>query len=984
MASSSPSPKLVKSTALAKVQALTARVQALVPTLTSDLSPVTLYQPLNDEITWGTGLAGPGNVFIGGTGGTSAITLQPTVGVWVAPDVLGNGQEYQVQVEVMAPGGGAGGGNATTGGGGGGGGEYASENYTVVPGRSYVWVVGPAVMSGTNVGASAAPGLSGQPAIFDLLGTGLPGGVYAHGGQAGDQAAAGTGGMGGSGSSNSIHYDGGDGGTVASGTGSDYPLAFAGESGLWWNGGGLGVVRAWYMMCDDLPRGSAGTGLSDFSGNGGDGTILRLQGTDSFYFRPNPAPAQVPTLTSMAGEIATNATQAGFNASTPVNTLTQASANVSLPPIGFAGLDACTISAWVQQSPQDGGTWSNTAPGSWGTIAASAAGSAYTGSGNIRGFALGLINRGTASNPSWTVQWKVGNNTVSRVECATGILNPSAWNQVVATFNAGDMALYVNGTEVASGTASITQIPGSGFDVSLFSSPDSPHLGGYFGYMSGLWLATDALNPAGVSEAYGSSPATGGAGGGASGGAGGTGGIGSTPSGAAGGDGGTPGTVPADQAQWTTAGTAGIEGGNGGSTNFGTPGDTGAGGGGGGSLSGSFTGGTTQVSFTSAASYNGTDAQAGAAAGLLYSPNQQGTSSVLFTGAGTADAATGAKNTMMLINPDVYKVLGIFPNPAAPEFFTTYDAVQLSLTVFNANPGNPVPVILEVSYSYDYALPTAYTGSTITASLGTLVIPAGAASATMDLSLTGLMAAMNGDSGYPRLPGAIILGPGDAPTYEAYGQPASPAFACQVYGPGALGPGGESLAPYLTMAYAVNGGLSAGSPGAVGGIWVSYVNTEAIPVGGINSFAVTDLAGNQWASGYTGPVTAFQPGTSPAVPETWHVVGQPGQPAFLSGWANAGGSLASLQFACTADGKVHIIGVITSAAMSATQFMTLPATGYRPAVSQDFAAGFHTSTGYTQGAFLRVTPAGACSVINATTSTGVVLVNVLIPLAPSS
>lgn len=976
MASSSPSPRLVKSTALAKVQALTARVQALVPTLTSDLAPVTVYQPLCDEITWGTGLAGPGNVFIGGTGVNSAVTLYPTVGVWVAPDVLGNGQAYQVQVEVIAPGGGAGGGNAITGGGGGGGGEYAAEpSYTVVPGKSYVWVAGTAPTGGVNVGQSVAPGIDGQPTVFDLLGNTLPNGVYAHGGQAGDQVATGTGGAGGTGSPNTIHFNGGPGATVAAGIGSDYPIAFADETSLWYNGGGLGTIAAWYMMCDSIQLGSANSDLSDFSGNGLDGTITRLAGAGSFYCRPNPAPQQVPTLTSPAGSVATNATVAGFNAAIALNSLTQTSANVSLPPVGFGNVSACTISAWIQRSPQAGGVWGNTATGSWGTIAANCAGSAYTGSGNITGFAFGLIQRGTPSNPSWTVKFKVGNNSFSAIECAQGVLNPASWNQVVATFNAGAMSLYVNGSLVASGTASIATIPATGTDISLLSSPDAAHIAPYFGYMSGVWLATDALNATGVSEAYGSSPATGGAGGGASGGSGGTGGIGGTPAGAAGGSGGTPGTVPAQEAQWTTAGNTGVTGGNGGTTNFGASGNTGAGGGGAGALSGSFTGGTTQVPFTTAASYCGTDA--GAAAGALFNPNQEGTNSVLFTGASTTDSASGAKNSMLVINPQLYKVMGIYPNPAAPDFLTTYYAAQVSLTVFNANPGSPVPVILEVGFSYDSALPVAYTGNTIAYSLGTLVIPAGAQSATMDLSLTKLLAAMNGAIGYPHLPGAIIIGPGAAPTYEAYGAPCSPAFNCQVYGPGALGPGGESLAPYLTVAYAVNGGLASGSAGAVGGIWLSYVNTEAVPVAGINAFAVADAAGNQWAQGFTGQVTAFQPGTSPAVPDAWRPLAPSG------GWVNAAGGLSQLQYKKTAANEVWIYGVINSAGMTSATFATLPA-GYIPGFGDDYGVNFHTSTGYTQGAYLRVMTSGALSIVNATTSTGVVLISQQIPLDTTS
>jgi hypothetical protein len=960
-------------------QSLAARVQALVPTLTTSLSPVTAYQPLPTAVTWGTNVSGTGNVLLGGTGDNQSVPAFPLLGVWVAPDANGDGSDYQVQVECFGGGAGGGGGSTTTGGGGGGAGEYAAEpSYAVKPGKSYVWVVSDVSSGGSAVAGAVTPGVSAGPTIFDLLGVGLPGGVTAHGGIAGDAVATGEGGRGGTGSANTVHCNGGNGGTVVSGIGSDDPAALSSNPALWANGAATFQPAAQYMMCDVIPLNSGNTVLSDFSGSGLDAAIDYLAGSGSFYTRSNPAPVQVPTFTSAAGSAVTNATAKGDNGTIPVASLTTTTAVITLPPIGLANVGACTISAWIAQSPQAGGVFSDTAPGSWGTIAANARGKAYSGSGNITGFALGLINKGTASAPSWVAEFKVGDASNSHVTSAQGLLNAGAWNHVVATFHAGAMALYINGSLVASGSASISVIPASGHDVAIGASPDGPHVAGYFGYLSNVWFGTDALNATGVAEAFGAVPAQGGAGGGASGGSGGAGGNGASSSGATGGAGGTPHAVGASIAQWTTGGSAGAAGSNSATDNATSFAATAGGGGGCGSTPSPGAGGAATFGFTSAASYNGTDANGGTASGALYNPGQQGTNSLLFTGAGPNDYATGAKNSMLVLDPSLYTLLGFTPDPSLTFFDVSNYVTQVSLTVFNANPLNPAPVILEVSYSFDTVLPGSYTGSTIQQSLGQLVIPAGAASATMDLTQTGFYDSLIGLN-YPDRAGAIILGPGASPTFEAYGQPTAQAFNCEVYGPGSAAPDGSSVAPFLTLTYSA---LAAGSPppdyaapGAPGGLYVTYVNPAGVAVAAVEAFAVTDPGGNKFAQGFTGTITPFQPGATPAKPETWH------KPvSLLNGWTQQS---PAFQYRMNAEGNHLIVrGIISSGAMTGTTFYTLPDSNYWPtsATGVDFGVTFHTSTGYTQAAFGRIDTSGNISIINATTGTGAVVFDADIPL----
>jgi hypothetical protein len=100
----------------------------------------------------------------------------------------------------------------------------------------------------------------------------------------------------------------------------------------------------------------------------------------------------------------------------------------------------------------------------------------------------------------------------------------------------------------------------------------------------------------------------------------------------------------------------------------------------------------------------------------------------------------------------------------------------------------------------------------------------------------------------------------------------------------------------------------------------------------------------------------------------------------LHGWTNQGGGLYTCQYKMIDRNTVWLIGVISSASMSNVQFMTLPASLSPQNTGGDYPLGFHTGTGSGQGAFLRVSTTGACSIINSNTSTGAVAFNTKIPL----
>lgn len=65
--------------------------------------------------------------------------------------------------------------------------------------------------------------------------------------------------------------------------------------------------------------------------------------------------------------------------------------------------------------------------------------------------------------------------------------------------------------------------------------------------------------------------------------------------------------------------------------------------------------------------------------------------------------------------------------------------------------------------------------------------------------------------------------------------------------------------------------------------------------------------------------------------EDWHLVGNPGEPSFISPWVNYGGGYNPAGFYIDAFGRVHLRGRIKPSVGTATgQIYTLPP-GYRPA-----------------------------------------------------
>jgi hypothetical protein len=121
------------------------------------------------------------------------------------------------------------------------------------------------------------------------------------------------------------------------------------------------------------------------------------------------------------------------------------------------------------------------------------------------------------------------------------------------------------------------------------------------------------------------------------------------------------------------------------------------------------------------------------------------------------------------------------------------------------------------------------------------------------------------------------------------------------------------------------GGFIGSGVGADGKI-VIVLNT-AVPqmIGGISAIAnQADAGGNTLALGFTGPITAIAPGSSPAIPETWHVV------TLDTGWTAVGDGI---QYRLNADGTVQCFGAATHAAFTGGTVINSSnpvATVYRP------------------------------------------------------
>jgi hypothetical protein len=415
---------------------------------------------------------------------------------------------------------------------------------------------------------------------------------------------------------------------------------------------------------------------------------------------------------------------------------------------------------------------------------------------------------------------------------------------------------------------------------------------------------------------------TGGCGGGGSGGSGNAGGSGAksvSGTGAAGGGAGPGG------------GVAGGAGGNSAAT--GTDGGTpGAGGGGVGAATAA-----GQVVFTYSPTFSGTYYGSDALGGNADN-RYAAIGNTMFQGGQQSGGGDflGTMTSLMILPSSV----------AADLAAVTVDTVRLTMT--NLTSWNSTGLTVQLGYSAATAMPASFDGVTGVSAGQTYPVPMSAAH-VQDVSDT-------------------LAGPLKAGTAKALVLGTVPAFDTDYYG--SFAGAGQAGAPVLTVIGHTGAAQVHGGDGGDGTVTITYV-TPGVALAGMMPAAATDDAGNDFAAGFTGDVTAFQPGSSPANVETWHT------PGLSNNWAST-----TIQYKRMPFSAVWVLGVLDPSGVTggfpSTAF-TLPA-GYRPASTQDHAAGFHTATGASSGIFFRIASAGTVQVINGATTSGVLVLDFFLAL----
>ena len=879
-------PKLSVSTAQSKANTVSARLDALVPNIASDLSPSLAYLPAATVEVSKDGTSAGSNDF-----------------GWTAPDI-NNGQPYTVQVECYGAGGGGGGGGAVSiaGGGGGGGGEYACEPlYPVVPGEVYSYYAGQGGVKGlsskplANGSVNGLPGFTGTATRFDSRGKGLTGGVVANGGQGGDQLGIGVSGRGGTGSGNSIHFDGGTGGTSSSGIQSDNPvLGFP---------SGLAHTYCWYRL-DDA---AGSTAAADFSSQRTQSTnLVKQAGAIVGPVSSQAAPLQTPFGPSAnwwggasPGETMGNCWEFAHNGTSGFIGGFQAGS------FSYgANLTNFSVSAWIK------GAVGASRASDWqdGTHTSSVI---FT---NRNLFVPSSPGLSLTLNypPSGASQLNLGivqSNGTSQTVTAAG---PSAvdgnWHMITATCStAGNVVLYIDGAAVQTTACTLSSV-GGGTSIHIGYN-GSTNAYGFKGFMSNVYFTSAPLTSAYVAAAFGSAAATGGSGGGASGGSAGTGNNGAAAVGTAGGAGGASAAASSSVNHGSGAGGAG------GNQNVaGTVGTLTipfAGGGGGAGTTTSAVPNEFQVtlSCSMSASYAGLDAPGGES-GSLYTVSADPLAStsnpwysaaavkspICYTGGAAAAPFKGTMNSLLTF-PSLANVNGN-QSGGAVSYLSNAAAWAIQKVYLTLTIESPSACNINIGGWNSNAIIAAVDSDTTLAAWGyggvsslVLDVPAGTPGrqVTFDLSGTSYAASMvshaqsNGFSqnGQALQGVGLLLGTltGSA-TYQgnihgAWNADDAPDWNCIFHGADANNPG---LSAQLTLTYTpASPTLVAAGNGAPGYIVISYLDPRGTPVATVLPQAETDTKGNALGAGFTASApnyNVWNPSTSPPslTLETFHKV----------------------------------------------------------------------------------------------------------------
>lgn len=156
-----------------------------------------------------------------------------------------------------------------------------------------------------------------------------------------------------------------------------------------------------------------------------------------------------------------------------------------------------------------------------------------------------------------------------------------------------------------------------------------------------------------------------------------------------------------------------------------------------------------------------------------------------------------------------------------------------------------------------------------------------------------------------------------------------PNFNLSYYGFFTGDSGDNDHCPMLSVSGTTGTGSNSAGDGADGQVKITYTSGTVLTTA-VSAVAGTDANLNQFAAGFTGQITALQPGVAPSIPETWHSTG-----ALSNSWARTGGFFF---YRLTAENELQlsatIIGPSASTVNNVTIF-TFPV-GYRPLSNHSF------------------------------------------------
>lgn len=167
-------------------------------------------------------------------------------------------------------------------------------------------------------------------------------------------------------------------------------------------------------------------------------------------------------------------------------------------------------------------------------------------------------------------------------------------------------------------------------------------------------------------------------------------------------------------------------------------------------------------------------------------------------------------------------------------------------------------------------------------------------------------------------------------------------------------PGGAGAGAGWTS---VAGGQVSGAGGDAR-ITIVYNTTVSLLVGAASPIAGADTAGNAFAAGFSGQITAFQPGSAPTAVETWHNFTMP------SGFSG------TFRYKYTGLNAVLIDCDISGSTAATSISVTLPV-GYVPSIEHRFAVGNSDPGGFTASYAIANAGTGVVQIVGMPASTSV-------------